>query len=143
MLKGIAMSNVYTRNRNATGKEYYDIATAIYVELRRLTGNPNIFPKRTLYTDVVPMINSWHEMRNNLTEAETRFPVDDYSLKVRKEYLQRAIEAGETLFTQMQDCVWVIESVTPDRVEQFGTLLIQELKLLRSLKKNAKIQKPK
>ena len=137
------MSNVYTRNRNATGKEYYDIATAIYVELRRLTGNPNIFPKRTLYTDVVPMINSWHEMRNNLTKAETRFPVDDYSLKVRKEYLQRAIEAGETLFTQMQDCVWVIESVTPDRVEQFGTLLIQELKLLRSLKKNAKIQKPK
>lgn len=143
MLKGIAMSNVYTRNRNATGKEYYDIATAIYVELRRLTGNPNIFPKRTLYTDVVPMINSWHEMRNNLTKAETRFPVDDYSLKVRKEYLQRAIEAGETLFTQMQDCVWVIESVTPDRVEQFGTLLIQELKLLRSLKKNAKMQKPK
>lgn len=137
------MSNVYTRNRNATGKEYYDIATAIYVELRRLTGNPNIFPKRTLYTDIVPMINSWHEMRNNLTKAETRFPVDDYSLKVRKEYLQRAIEAGETLFTQMQDCVWVIESVTPDRVEQFGTLLIQELKLLRSLKKNAKIQKPK
>ncbi|MBQ0166873.1 MAG: hypothetical protein KBT02_07205 [Treponema sp.] len=137
------MSNVYTRNRNATGKEYYDIATAIYVELRRLTGNPNIFPKRTLYTDVVPMINSWHEMRNNLTKAETLFPVDDYSLKVRKEYLQRAIEAGETLFTQMQDCVWVIESVTPDRVEQFGTLLIQELKLLRSLKKNAKIQKPK
>ena len=137
------MSNVYTRNRTATGKEYYDIATALYMELRRVTGNPKIFPKRTLYTDVVPMLDSWHEMRNNLTKAETRFTVDEYSLKVRKEYLQRAIEAGETLFTQMQDCVWAIDSVTPDRVEQFGLLLIQELKLMRGMKKNAKIQKMK
>lgn len=29
------MSNVYTRNRNATGKEYYDIATQLYMEFRR------------------------------------------------------------------------------------------------------------
>lgn len=137
------MSNVYTRNRNATGKEYYDTATALYIELRRVTGNPNIFPKRTLYTDVVPLINSFKEMRNYMTKAETRFPTDEYSLKVRREYLQRAIEAGETLFTQMQDCVWTIESVTPDRVEQFGQLLLKELKLLRGLRKNAKIQKEK
>lgn len=137
------MSNVYTRNRKATGKEYYDVATDFYIELRRITGNPKIFPKRTLYTDVVPMINSFHEMRNNMTKAETRFPVDEYSLKVRKEYIQRAIEAGETLFTQLQDCVWAIESVTPDRVEQAGILLAKELKLLRGLKKNAKIQNPK
>lgn len=135
------MSNVYVKNRNATGKEYYDVATQLYCELRRLTGNPNIFPKRTLYTDVVPMLNSWHEMRNNTTKAETRYPVDEYSLKARKEYLQRAIEAGEALFTQMQDCVWAIDSVTPDRVEQFGILLVKELKLLRGMKKNAKIQK--
>ena len=137
------MSNVYTRNRNVTGKEYYDIATQLYCELRRVTGNPKIFPKRTLYTDIVPMLNSWHEMRNWTTKAETRFPVDEYSLRVRKEYLQRAIEAGETLFTQMQDCVWEIPSVTPDAVEQFGALLIQELKLLRGMKKNAKIQQSK
>jgi len=137
------MSNVYTRNRKVTGKEYYDIATDFYIELRRITGNPKIFPKRTLYTDIVPMINSYHEMRNYLTKAETRFPVDEYSLKMRKEYLQRAIEAGETLFTQLQDCVWAIESVTPDRVEQAGKLLIQELKLIRGLKKNAKIQQSK
>ena len=137
------MSNVYTRNRKVTGKEYYDIATDFYIELRRITGNPKIFPKRTLYTDVVPMINSYHEMRNYLTKAETRFPVDEYSLKMRKEYLQRAIEAGETIFTQLQDCVWAIESVTPDRVEQAGKLLIQELKLIRGLKKNAKIQQSK
>lgn len=137
------MSNVYTRNRKVTGKEYYDIATDFYIELRRITGNPKIFPKRTLYTDVVPMINSYHEMRNYLTKAETRFPVDEYSLKMRKEYLQRAIEAGETLFTQLQDCVWAIESVTPDRVEQAGKLLMQELKLIRGLKKNAKIQQSK
>lgn len=137
------MSNVYTRNRKVTGKEYYDIATDFYIELRRITGNPKIFPKRTLYTDVVPMINSYHEMRNYLTKAETRFPTDEYSLKMRKEYLQRAIEAGETLFTQLQDCVWAIESVTPDRVEQAGKLLIQELKLIRGLKKNAKIQQSK
>ena len=89
------------------------------------------------------MINSYHEMRNYLTKAETRFPVDEYSLKMRKEYLQRAIEAGETIFTQLQDCVWAIESVTPDRVEQAGKLLIQELKLIRGLKKNAKIQQSK
>ena len=137
------MSNVYTRNRTTTGKEYYDIATAVYIELRRVTGNPKIFPKRTLYTDVLPMIQSFKEMRNYTTKAETRFPHDEYSLRVRKEYLQRAIEAGETLFTQMQDCVWVIDSVTPDRVEQFGRLLTQELKLLRGMKKSAKIIKPK
>ena len=137
------MSNVYTRNRNATGKEYFDIATQLYSELRRITGNPKIFPKRTLYTDIVPMLNSFHEMRNWAVKAETRFPTDEYNLRVRKEYLQRAIEAGETLFNQMQDCVWVIPSVTPDAVEQFGRLLIQELKLLRGMKKNAKIQKSK
>lgn len=137
------MSNVYVKNRNATGKEYYDVATRLYCELRRITGNPNIFPKRTLYTDIVPMIQSFKEMRKYTTKAETRFPTDERSLKIRKEYLQLAIEAGEDLFTQMQDCVWTIDSVTPDRVEQFGQLLVQELKLLRGLKKNAKIQKTK
>lgn len=47
------MSNVYTRNRKPTGIEYFDVATELYIELRRVTGNPNIFPKRTLYTDIV------------------------------------------------------------------------------------------
>ena len=137
------MSNVYVKNRNATGREYYDIATQLYCELRRLTSNPNIFPKRTLYTDVVPMIASFREMRSYTTKAETRYPTDERNLAIRKEYLQLAIEAGEDLFTQMQDCVWTIPSVTPDRVEQFGTLLIKELKLLRGLRKNAKIQRDK
>ena len=31
------MSNVYTRNRTATGKEYYDIATALYMASRSMS----------------------------------------------------------------------------------------------------------
>lgn len=137
------MSNVYVRNRHATGDEYFDTATDLYCELKRITGNPEIFPKRALYTDIIPMLNSWHEMRKCMVKAKTRYPTDEENLKIRKEYIQRAIEAGEALFVQMQDCVWAIPSVTPDRVEQFGLLLVKELKLLRGMKKNAKLQKNK
>lgn len=135
------MSNVYTRNRKATGIEYFDTATELYIALRRATSNPNIFPKRCLYTDVIPMLNTWHEMRGWIVRAQTRFPSDEQSLKVRKEMIQRAIEAGEALMVQIQDCVWAIESVTPDRMEQIGLLLQQELGLLRGWKRNNKIQK--
>jgi hypothetical protein len=67
--------------------------------------------------------------------------VNEEELRKRKEYIQLAIEAGEALMVQIQDAVWGIESVTPDRVEQTGRLLQQELGLLRGWKRNSKIQK--
>lgn len=135
------MSNVYTRNRKPTGLEYFDKATEIYIALRRVTSNPNIFPKRSLYTDVVPILRLFDEMRMWIYKAQTRFPTDEENLRIRKEYIQRAIEAGEALHGRIQDTVWVIDSVTPDRVEQIGILLQQELGLLRGWKRNSKIQK--
>lgn len=137
------MSNVYVRNRTPTGDEYYDIATDLYIALRRVTGNQKIFPKRCLYTDVVPMLNMWREMRDNMVKARTRYPTDEENLKARKEYLQRAIDAGMALYTQIQDAIWVIETVTPENMEQIGRLLKSELALLRSTKKNSKIQRSK
>lgn len=135
------MSNVYTRNRKPTGIEYFDVATELYIELRRVTGNNNIFPKRYLYTDIIPMLDLCHEMRSNTAKAYTRFPTDERSLVIRKEYIQRAIEAGEALMVQIQDAVYVVETVTPDRMERLGRLLQQELGLLRGFKRNSKIQK--
>lgn len=135
------MSNVYTRNRKPTGKEYFDTAIELYRELRRVTGNPAIFPKRSLYTDIIPILNLWHEMRDWIIRAQTRFPVDEQSLKVRKEMIQRAIEAGEALMVKIQDTIFAIDSVTPDRMEQTGRLLQKELGLLRGWKRNSKIQK--
>ena len=137
------MSNVYTRNRKPTGIEYFDVATQLYIELRRVTGNSNIFPKRCLYTDVLPMIDCFRRMRSNIVAAQTRFPVNAEELAKRREYIQLAIEAGEDLMIQIQDAVWAIDSVTPDRMEQTGRLLQQELGLLRGWKRNAKIQKNK
>lgn len=135
------MSNVYVKNRKPTGLEYYDVGTELYIELRRVTGNPKIFPKRSLYTDVVPILHLYDEMRGWIYRAQTRFPTDEKNLEVRKEYIQRAIEAGETLHGRIQDTVWVIPTVTPDSVEQVGILLQQELGLLRGWKRNNKIQK--
>ncbi len=135
------MSNVFSRNRKPTGLEYSDIRIDLLRELRRVTGNSNIFPKRTLYTDVVPLIKLFDEMSYYIDKAQTRFPVNESALKERKEYIQLSIEAGEALFRKLQDCVWAIESVTPDRVEQVGILLLKELNLLRGWKKNCKIQK--
>ena len=135
------MSNVYTRYRKPTGIEYFDVATDLYIELRRVTGNPNIFPKRTLYTDVVPMLALFRKMRNYIAAAHSRFPTAEEQLNKRKEYIQLAIEAGEALHVFIQDCVWGIESVTPDRMEHAGDLLQQELGLLRGWKRNSKIQK--
>ena len=135
------MSNVYTRNRKPTGLEYADNRVDLLRELRRVTGNNNIFPKRTLYTDIVPMLNLFEEMSMYIDKAETRFPVNEQELAIRKEYIQRAIEAGEALHRKLQDCVWVIETVTPARVEQVGILLQKELGLLRGWKRNSKIQR--
>ena len=135
------MSNVYTRNRSATGIEYFDVGTDLYIELRKVLGNPNIFPKRTLYTDVVPILHLYDEMRKWVYKAQTRFPTDETELRRRKEYIQLAIEAGEALHGRIQDTVWVIDTVTPDRVEGVGQLLQQELGLLRGWKRNSKIQK--
>lgn len=137
------MSNVFVSRRKETGKEYYDVASELWIELRRITGSPEIFPKRTLYTDIVPMIQTFKEMRKWLTKMETRYPTDEYSLKVRKEYLQRAIESAEDLFTQMQDSILAIPTVTPDRAEHFGQLLLHLINMLRKMKKNAKIEQEK
>lgn len=135
------MSNVFTRNRKSTGIEYFDVATDLYIELRRVTGNPNIFPKRTLYSDVVPLILLFKRMRRYISAAHSRFPTSLAQLEKRKEYIQLAIDVGESLMIEIQDAVWGIESVTPDSMEQTGTLLKRELELLRGWKRNSKIQK--
>lgn len=135
------MSNVYTRFRQKTGLEYFDVGTDLLIELRRVTGNQKIFPKRTLYTDVVPILRLFDEMRAWMYAAQTRFPTDEKNLEIRKEYIQKAIEAGEKLHGRIQDTVWAVETVTPDSVEQVGQLLQSELGLLRGWKRNSKIQK--
>ena len=135
------MSNVYTRFRSKTGIEYFDVGTDLLIELRRVTGNQKIFPKRTLYTDVVPILRLFDEMRKWIYAAQTRFPTDEKNLAIRKEYIQRAIEAGEELHGRIQDTVWAVETVTPDSMEQVGLLLQSELGLLRGWKRNSKIQK--
>lgn len=137
------MSNVYTRNRKVTGYEYYDVCTELLIELRRVTCNSNIFPKRCLYTDVVPLIVLFKKMRSNIEEAYSRFPTDEHNLAIRKEYIQRAIDAGEDLNGMIQDIVYTIDTVTPERMEKTGQLLQQELGLLRGLKRNAKVQRNK
>ena len=135
------MSNVYTRFRQKTGLEYFDVGTDLLIELRRVTGNQKIFPKRTLYTDVVPILRLFDEMRSWIYAAQTRFPTDEKNLEIRKEYIQKAIEAGEKLHGRIQDTVWAVETVTPDSMEQVGQLLQSELGLLRGWKRNSKIQK--
>jgi hypothetical protein len=137
------MSSVYTRNRKPTGLEYFDTATQLYIELRRVTGNNDIFPKRSLYTDVIPMIDLYHEMRKYMVKAQTRFPDTPENLAIRKEYIQRAIESGEALMIMVQDCVWVLDKVTPSRMEQVGQLLRTELNLLRAWKSNSKVLRSK
>lgn len=135
------MSNVYSRNRKETGLEYFDVGTELMIELRRVTRNQKVFPKRTFFTDVLPILKLFDEMRSYIYAAQSRFPTDEDSLKVRKEYIQRAIEAGEKLHGRVQDSVWAIETVTPDSVEKVGQLLQRELGLLRGWKRSSKIQK--
>ena len=133
------MSNVYKRNHSETGLEYYDNCTDLYVELRKRVMNTQIFPKRTLYTDVVPILNCFGEMRRYIVKAQTRFPSNEEELAKRKEYIQLAIEEAHALETKIQDAIWGIESVDCDCMEQVGRLLKSEIKLLKSWKRSQKV----
>lgn len=133
------MSNVYKRNHSETGLEYYDNCTDLYIELRRIVLDTKVFPKRTLYTDVVPILNTYAEMRDYIVKAQTRFPSDEANLTIRKEYIQRAIEAAHVLMTKIQDAIWGIETVDCDKMEHVGRLLQKEIKLLKSWKRSSRI----
>ena len=96
------MSNVYKRNQSETGLEYYDNATTLYVELRKVLFNTNVFPKRTLYTDVVPMMQKYHEMRGYIVKAEKRFPNTQDNLDKRREEVRALMSIFNVRFSVWQ-----------------------------------------
>lgn len=128
------MSNVFARFHEPTGLEYFDNATELYIELRRVL---RTFPKRDLYTDVVPILKSWDRMRDNISKAQARFPNNEENLEARKEYIRLAIDNAKSLETKIQDAIWVVPSATPDQFEKVGIMLEKEIMLLKGWEKKS------
>ena len=135
------MSNVFKGKQEKTGLEYFDNCYDILAEMRRVLFNTKYFPKRYLYTDVVPIMKLYHRMRNNIVFANTIYPYDEDELKRKKDYIQIAIESCEAIIVAFQDAIMTMETLKPSNVLALGEMLIEEAKLLRGLKKNVKVLK--
>lgn len=135
------MSNVFRRNRGTTGLDFMDVASHINEELTKFLMNEKNVPKRYRYMYTFPICDIMHSMKRNLTSANSTFPANEESLKMRREYQQKAINDCESIIDALQDMIEVLTGIDVDKIEPIGKLLVEESALLRSLRNNAKVQK--
>lgn len=135
------MSNVFAKYHTPTGNEFYDKALYIKRELTRLVMNEKVMPKRYRFVYSIPIINKVTELLGWITAEITLYPTSEALVEKKKEIWYKALICNEQIIQMIQDMIFVLPTVIPEKFEQVGEALIEESKILRECRKNTKLQK--
>lgn len=133
------MSGVYKSEQSPTGIEFEDTAREIHKELIRLLMNEKLVPKKYRYVYTIPIMNIYHSMRRNITQANSIYANKEYLLEMRLKYQQMAIGDCESIIQEMQDMVYTLDSFPASKTKVLIGMLINEAKLLRGWKQSSKL----
>lgn len=133
------MSGVHARVRKPSELEFQKIALELQVRLTKYVMNDKRVPKKWRYNIGNDIIKTSANMVKHIIAANSSFPIDEETLKVRKYHQAQASNACLTLQNQLMVMIQCIPSAKPSTLEYIAKLLTKEYDLLGSWKKSTKI----
>ena len=136
------MSNVLSRFRSESSLEFYTTARKIRGNLTRWAMNEKNIPKHYRMVLANPLLARMDELMNNITEANTVYPVNEHELQVRRDYQNAAIGNCEQIWQQLQhidDVMFGVNAIDLNKLADALDMLVREEALIKAWRKANKI----
>lgn len=135
------MSNVYARNRKETSMQFFVNALGLQVEITKFVMKEKVLPKKWRYAIGYPLITKVDELVDNITYANSIYPVNEEELQQRKQYQTMAICNCFQIQNKLIRAEKCVQTVKIEQIERIIELIGKELELLKAWKKANKIIK--
>lgn len=135
------MSNVYARNRKETAMQFFVNALELQVEITKYVMREKVLPKKWRYAIGYPLITKVDELVDNITYANSIYPVNEEELQQRKQYQTMAICNCFQIQNKLIRAEKCVQTVKIEQIERIIELIGKELELLKAWKKANKIIK--
>ncbi len=135
------MSNVYARNRKETSMQFFVNALELQVEITKYVMKEKVLPKKWRYAIGYPLITKVDELVDNITYANSIYPVNEEELQQRKQYQTMAICNCFQIQNKLIRAEKCVQTVKIEQIERIIELIGKELELLKAWKKANKIIK--
>ena len=140
---GETISNVLARKRSVSVLEFYKNAQEIRSTLTRFVMNEKHVPKRYRFVFSMPTIELLNALFNNITMANTIYPINEHELQMRRDYQTKAIGNCEQILQMLQ---YMLETlpINADKLSPLVEMIVKETALLKAWRKSNKLpaQKP-
>jgi len=133
------MSKVYVKDRKETKIKYVVNAQQLQVEVCRYMMNDKRVPKSWRYMLAYGAIKIVSSIADNVMAACVTFPTTEEKLNLRKSYLNSALVNCYQLESRLLCIKRVIKTATIESMANIMSLWYDEIALLKSAIKNAKI----
>ena len=135
------MSGVFKRNRTETKIQFYVNALDLQKELTEFVMREKVLPKKWRYAIGYPLIEKVDELVDNITYANSIYPVNEEELQQRKQYQTMAICNCFQIQNKLIRAEKWVQTVKIEQIERIIELIGKELELLKAWKKANKIIK--
>ena len=135
------MSNVYARNRKETSMQFFVNALELQVEITKYVMKEKVLPKKWRYAIGYPLITKVDELVDNITYANSIYPVNEEELQQRKQYQTMAICNCFQIQNKLIRAEKCVQTVKIEQIERIIELIGKELEVLKAWKKANKIIK--
>ena len=132
--------SVHAKDRNETATQYVVTAQSLQIETIKYLMNENRIGKKWRFILVQDAILKVSELLDNTVAANATFPSNEEKLADRKKYMQKALVNCYQLQNKLLTILRVIpDKVTADSMKNVTSLLLDEVRFIRSAYQNAKV----
>ena len=135
------MSGVYARLRKETAMQFFVNALDLQIEITNYVMKEKVLPKKWRYAIGYPLIGKVDELVDNITYANSIYPVNEEELRLRKHYQTMAICNCFQIQNKLIRAEKCVQTVKIEQMEKLIELIGKELELLKAWKKSSKILK--
>jgi hypothetical protein len=136
------MSSVLTNRRSISELEFFQNAIALRTELTKFILNDKNVPKSYRLYFALPMKSKLTALMDNITAANTIYPINEHELEQRRDYQTKAIIVCEQILQELQYMISVLP-INVDRLNPEVEMLLKEVALLKAWRKNSKVLQSK
>ena len=132
------ISNVLARKRSVSVLEFYKNAQELRSALTRFVMSEKHVPKRYRFVFAMPTIELLNALFNNITMANTIYPINEHELQMRRDYQTKAIGNCEQILQMLQ---YMLETlpINADKLSPIVEMIEKETALLKAWRKSNKL----
>lgn len=132
---------VYESQRGDSALDFYHRAVEIRAKVTRLVQRDKVIPKSGRFVFSVPMAETARQMVYHIVTGMEFYPSNDERAEARRRYYTLAIADAKMLQEDMKCIIEVTGNVRPSTFSELTDLLDEEIKDLKSRRKNVKVRR--